>query len=152
VSSIKYMLIILLSIMLFISCSDKGDVPKARVANIIRDIEHSFNNTVMGGSDVSSIMKYYHDDYSHNGAVKAIAQAKWSERADLYDGMKAEIIRISIDGDYGIATLKITFYLRGGETVPPYTDPDTFGDMSYFIEQDKVWKIWGKDWFPTNDE
>jgi len=143
VSSIRYLLIILLSTMLLLSCSDNGDVPKARMANIIRDIEHSFNDTVSGGNDVSSIMKYYHEDYRHNGGDRNHINGVWRTRArDYENNMKTHII--SIDTDNNVVHLTITFYPRGSETPIIYTDPGTFGDMSFFYEDDDgKWWIYG---------
>ena len=131
----------LLVVLLLLSCSGSDkNVEKSIIRDILQQIEDSFNRT----EDLDRIMRFYHRDFLHKGGNIYYWEGEWHDRMVLYQRLSIEIISdIEVINEYATARLKITFTdVDGRETM--YIDPETFGDMSYFLyEPHNDWKIIG---------
>jgi len=141
----KYLLVILCACLL-LSCSDPQDedIDRARISNIIRDIEYSFNQHDATGFDASPIMQYYAEYYLNNGENKINAQSEWTKRANRFSSMKTEIHNIDVSTTPAEVRLTVTFLEWNSSSPFIYTDPGTYGDLSYFCNDDvSGWVICG---------
>jgi len=141
---VRNILVLVIVAFLLMACNPNGDDEKdakAQIVNIIREIEYTFNNTVQGGNDVSSIMKYYSEDYRHNGANKMEVNNRWVTRAREYSSMRVEVIDVYknyIDDNRNVV-LTTYFYSRSNNN--PVLD--IYNDFSVFSDEDGGWKIIG---------
>jgi len=138
----KNVLILVIIGFLLLSCDPTDDkkVAEAEIANIIRELEYTFNNTVQGGNDVTSIMRYYSDNYRHNGADKTQVANRWVTRAREYSSMNTDIINIIVYERDATVILTTYFYPRGNNNRP---ELDIYNDFSVFYDDDDGWKIFG---------
>ncbi|MCL1827226.1 MAG: hypothetical protein FWG20_04205 [Candidatus Cloacimonetes bacterium] len=130
--------ILTIVILVFLSsCLGSDDnTQKSVIKDILHQIQSSFNQR-----DLSSIYRYYHRDFKHNGNTYDGIVAVWQDRYNRYSSVEIDIVDIDINVDFAIAKIKVTF---GRE--PTYIDPEMHGDMSYFVYQFGEWKIVGNEY------
>jgi len=138
----KNVLVLLIIAFLLMACdpTDNNKEAEAEIANIIREIEYTFNYTVQGGNDVAPIMRYYSDNYKHNGDDKTQVTNRWVNRAREYSSMRTDVININVYGRDAIVILTTYFYPRGNSNYP---ELDIHNDFSVFIDDVDGWKIIG---------
>ena len=140
---IKYIFIVIISLFL-ITCnlSEKEDIDKAQITNILRDIENIFNGVDSVQNKHDKIISYYHTDYLHNSERLVSVGNFWSIRLNDYTNIKIEDIRINLDDDFAFASFKLTFFDRDNKPNGPYPEP-VFGILSYFWHDLTSWRIYG---------
>ena len=139
----KYIFMIVLPLFL-LSCnlSDKEDIDKAQIVNILRDIEYIFNSGDSVQQKYDKIMAYYHEDYLHNSERIVSVGNFWHLRINDFTNIKIDDISISLDDDRALARFKLTFFDRDNKPNGPYPEP-TLGILSFFWHDFTSWRIYG---------
>ena len=114
-------------------------IQKSLIRDTLLEIERAFNN-----KDLDGIMKYYHPDFLHNGAILLDQKWEWQSRFNAYTLIEFDIRDIQINNDEAIVWMTINYYDRVNST-PALTviEPETIGDLSYFYHTTRQWTILG---------
>ena len=130
--------ILLLSLIFLASCSGSDkNIEFSIIRDILQDIQISFNQR-----ELDKILSYYHPDFLHKGKNIYAITNDWQHYMNTYLELNIEIIDLDIRDYEAIARIKITWKDQN-HTYPPYIDPETRGEMSYFYKEHRDWKIIG---------
>ena len=130
--------------LLLLSCnlSDKNQINRSQIANLLRDIEFEFNKQIPNQS-LEKIMSCFHRDYKHNSNQILSVENYWSKNLTDYRSIKIEDVDIvDLDDDYAEVRFKMTFFNTEDKPTLHFMDPKGNGFMSYF-KYENSWKIYG---------
>ena len=142
---IKYIFILILPLFL-LSCNltDKDDIDKAMIVNILRDIEYVFNGAETVMQKHEKIMFYYDENFLHDSVRYVSINNHWHLLINDFSSIKIEDISITLlDDDSALARFKITFFDRDHKPSPTLPEPYHQGYLSYFWYNSNNWKIYG---------
>ena len=127
----------LLVIIALCACDTHSEIlDEEEIRNIIYDISYDFS-----WNDINGIMEYVHKDFRHNGMYRDELRLLWNERRNRYQLLSCDISQIYIDNEYATVFMAMT-YQSATETVS-FSEPDTFGDASYYYFDQGRWQIYG---------
>ena len=127
----------LLVIIALCACDTHSEIlDEEEIRNIIYDISYDFS-----WNDINGIMEYVHKDFRHNGMYRDELRLLWNERRNRYQLLSCDISQIYIDNEYATVFMTMT-YQSATETVS-FSEPDTFGDASYYYFDQGKWQIYG---------
>jgi hypothetical protein len=127
----------LLVIIALCACDTHSEIlDEEEIRNIIYDISYDFS-----WNDINGIMEYVHKDFRHNGMYRDELRLLWNERRNRYQLLSCDISQIYIDNEYATVFMTMT-YQSATETVS-FSEPDTFGDASYYYFDQGRWHIYG---------
>ena len=133
----KIGILLLLVIIALCACDTHSEIlDEEEIRNIIYDISYDFS-----WNDINGIMEYVHKDFRHNGMYRDELRLLWNERRNRYQLLSCDISQIYIDNEYAIVFMTMT-YQSATETVS-LSEPDTFGDASYYYFDQGRWQIYG---------
>jgi hypothetical protein len=133
----KIGILLLLVIIAFCACDTNSAIlDEEEIRNIIYDISYDFS-----WNDINGIMEYVHNDFRHNGMYRDELRFLWNERRKRYQLLSCDISQIYIDNEYATVFMTMT-YQSATETVS-FSEPDTFGDASYYYFDQGRWQIYG---------
>ena len=138
-NKISLFAVIILCITL-LSCnlnSNDDNVQRSRISDVLYRIEDAFNQR-----NNNAIMQHYHQDFLHNGMNHNGQSFIWSDRMTLYNILDIEIVSIELDGYLALVRMKLSYSDRETK-YPPFFEPETSGDLSYFFHERGEWKIYG---------
>ena len=133
----KIGILLLLVIIALCACDTHSEIlDEEEIRNIIYDISYDFS-----WNDINGIMEYVHKDFRHNGMYRDELRLLWNERRKRYQLLSCDISQIYIDNEYATVFMTMT-YQSATETVS-FSEPDTFGDASYYYFDQGRWHIYG---------
>jgi len=143
---LRFLLIVLLAIFLF-SCdsTDPQDYAKARIDQILTDIEINFNS-----NNLVELMKNYHTNYRQYDEGYYLdyndISERWESRLANQALVEINDRDIELQGDFW-AKVNCTLIFISDEGTIEYIEPSSEnGDISYFYKNSAgEWKICGKD-------
>ncbi len=133
-----FVVIVFVINMLIIGCksptSDNYD--ETRINAIMYNIEKAYND-----HDIDTLMQYIHIDYLHNGQSRWEIRELWLDRMNEYLVVDFQSINIDVHNDR--ATVSFTMKLQNPDETVYSDEPNTHGDLSYFIYDNSDWYVYG---------
>ena len=142
-----YLFLIFVLIILACDVTSAEDYNEAKIKEILKDIELSFNL-----HDLDSIMENYNLNYRYikDGYAENFddVREKWDARLLEYDSIEIREIEINQSGDFWVTvTCELVLIADGSEIVASEPSEEN-GDISYFYKSAQTgWQICGKDFF-----
>lgn len=65
----------------------------------------------------------------------------WQNRRAQYELLACEVSEVEVD--YDRATVFMTMTFQSADGTLSYSEPQTYGDASYFIRDGGIWKLYG---------
>lgn len=115
---------------------DSSQADEFELREIIYGISHNFD-----WNEIGKIMALVHPDYLHNGMYGSELRQLWLNRRGQYQLLSCEVRRVEIEYDRATIYMEMHFVSAGAEL--SYTEPETYGDISYFIRDGGFWQIYG---------
>ncbi len=126
-----------LSLLLLLACDGSvGDQAQTEIRDIIYDISRDFS-----WNDIEGIMAHVHPEYLHNGVYREEFRQLWMQRRAQYQLLDCTVSQVDIQDDHATVHLRLDFTATDGDL--SYEDPQTSGDISFFVRDNGVWQIYG---------
>ncbi len=132
-----------LALLLIAGCDkDTSQADEFELREIIYNISRDFD-----WNEIGKIMARVHPEYLHNGMYSSELRQVWLNRRGQYDLLSCEVTRVELEYDRATIYMEMSFTSAAGDYI--YLEPETFGDISYFIRDAGFWQIYGNQkWEP----
>lgn len=133
----KIKILVFLITFSLVSCvgySTQSEVDEQEIRDILTQIKSAFN---LG--NIEEILSFYHPEFRHEDDDYDDEEIVWEIR--LIDYYAIDFSQIEIDLDYDRAVASFILQLDEEE----FSEPENFGDISYFYFTSSGWQIVGKD-------
>jgi len=135
----KYLLITLVLLaMLLSNCAESN--PDSIAQQEIRDILYSLSLD-FNMNDVAGIMEYLSTQYLHKGMISYNFNDLWLDRMAQFSLLEIEVLYIEVPDNKAVVHSNNKF-TSATENVT-LSEPEDSGDISYFIRENGVWRIYG---------
>lgn len=133
----KYLTGLLLLCALFLSsCDPDSAADDYQLRQIIYGISRDFS-----WGEIEGIMAQVHPDFRHHGMYSAELRQLWQNRRAQYELLSCEVSEIEIN--YDRATVFMTMTYQSADGTLSYSEPNTYGDASYFYRDGGSWRLYG---------
>lgn len=132
------MLALILLAVLLSSCgeSDNDSIAQKEIRDILYNLSLDFNL-----NDIAGIMEYLSDQYLHKGMIAYHFNDLWLDRMAQFSLLDIEVSYIEFMDNKAVVHSNNKF-TSAVENVT-LSEPEDSGDISYFIRENGVWRIYG---------
>ncbi|MDD4308770.1 MAG: hypothetical protein PHO32_00150 [Candidatus Cloacimonetes bacterium] len=144
--NLAIILLCLLAVFGLTSCGadDSDTIANREIRDIMYDISNHFNL-----KNAEGIMEHLHIEYLHKGLISYHFNDLWLDRMTQFSLLEIEILYIELQENKAIVHSKNTFSSAFETQV--LNEPEDSGDISYFIRDNGVWRIYGNQlWSKAN--
>ncbi len=135
--------VLTLTLLVLAGCDkDTSQADEFELREIVYDISRNFD-----WNEIGKIMARVHPDYLHNGMYASELRPLWLNRRGQYQLLSCDVTRVEIEYDRATIYMDMHFVSASGDLT--YSEPETYGDISYFIRDGGIWQIYGNQkWLP----